>query len=191
MSRATRSAAQSCSTAFGEFGQTHTRTPGEDEGEFECEVDGTSPSAGNPDLAADSEGLTIYRYGRARGYLLASSQGSSSFLVYDLQLAQAAEDLRDRRRHAPTLSTSSDGAMVVGVPLGPSAKGLLATHDGDDEPFDDATSFKLTRWVDIARPLEVDTVSATTRIRASNVMGPRRPGAMGGCEARTQERSSE
>ena len=161
MSRATRSAAQSCSTAFASSASV-TRTPGEDEGEFECEVDGTSPSAGNPDLAADSEGLTIYRYGRARGYLLASSQGSSSFLVYDLS------SLRQLRTFAIGAGTTdavddSDGAMVVGVPLGPTfAKGLLATHDGDDEPFDDATNFKLTRWVDIAAGrLEVDTVSAT------------------------------
>jgi 3-phytase len=148
-----------------EFGQSYTRTPGEDEGEFECEVDETSPSAGNPDLAADSEGLTIYRYGRARGYLLVSSQGSSSFLVFDLS------SLRQLRTFAIGAGTTaavddSDGAMVVGVPLGPTfAQGLLVTHDGDDEPFDDATNFKFTRWVDVARPLEleVDTVSGDPR----------------------------
>jgi myo-inositol-hexaphosphate 3-phosphohydrolase len=56
--------------------------------------------------------------------------------------------------------------MVVGLPLGPTfAEGLLVTHDGDDEPFDDATNFKFTRWVDVARPLEleVDTVSGDPR----------------------------
>jgi 3-phytase len=56
--------------------------------------------------------------------------------------------------------------MVVGLPLGPMfAEGLLVTHDGDDEPFDDATNFKFTRWVDVARPLglEVDTVSGDLR----------------------------
>jgi 3-phytase len=148
-----------------EFGQTYTRSPGEEEGEFACEIDESSPSAGNPDLAADSEGLTIYRYARDRGYLLASSQGSSSFLVYDLS------SLRQLRTFAIGAGVTdpvdeSDGAMVVGVPLGSTfANGLLVTHDGADEPFDGATNFKFTRWEDVASPLglEVDTVSGDPR----------------------------
>jgi 3-phytase len=49
------------------------------------EFDGSSPTAGSEYLAADSEGLTIYPLpGNGRGYLLASSQGSSTFIVYDL-----------------------------------------------------------------------------------------------------------
>ena len=31
------------------------------------------------------------------------------------------------------------------------AKGLLVTHDGDDEPIDGSTNFKFTRWEDVAR----------------------------------------
>jgi 3-phytase len=60
----------------------------------------------------------------------------------------------------------SDGAMVVGVPLGPEfAKGLFVTHDGDDKAFDDATNFKFTRWEDVARPLglAIDTVAGDPR----------------------------
>jgi 3-phytase len=148
-----------------EFGQTYTRAPGEEEGEFDCEIDESSPSAGNPDLAADSEGLTIYRYGNNRGYLLASSQGSSSFLVYDLS------SLRQLRTFAIGADVTdavdeSDGAMVVGVPLGSTfADGLLVTHDGADEPFDGATNFKFTRWEDVASPLglEIDTVRGDPR----------------------------
>jgi 3-phytase len=148
-----------------EFGQSYTRMPGEEEGEFECDVDETSPSAGNPDLFADSEGLTIYRYGRSKGYLLASSQGNSTFIAYDLN---SLTQLRTFAIGAGTTDAvdDSDGAMVVGVPLGPTfAQGLLVTHDGDDEPFDDATNFKFTRWVDVAQPLglEVDTVSGDPR----------------------------
>jgi 3-phytase len=42
------------------------------------------------------------------------------------------------------------------VPLGAKvAKGLLVTHDGDDEPQDDATNFKFTRWQDVADPLRL------------------------------------
>jgi hypothetical protein len=45
------------------------------------------------------------------------------------------------------------------------AQGLLVTHDGDEEPGDDATNFKFTRWQDIAGPLalEIDTVSGNAR----------------------------
>jgi 3-phytase len=60
----------------------------------------------------------------------------------------------------------SDGAMVVGVPLGARYPfGLLVTHDGDDEPFEGATNFKFTRWEDVARPLglTIDTVSGDPR----------------------------
>jgi 3-phytase len=148
-----------------EFGQRYTRTPGEEEGEFECEVDETSPSSGNPDLFADSEGLTIYRYGRSKGYLLATSQGSSTFIVYDLNSLTQLRTFAIGSGSADTVD-DSDGAMVVGLPLGPTfAEGLLVTHDGDDEPFDDATNVKFTRWVDVARPLglEVDTVSGDPR----------------------------
>jgi 3-phytase len=67
-----------------EFGQPYTRTFDPDEEEFVCEIDQDAPSFGNPELAADAEGLTIYRLAGARGYLLASSQGSSEFFVHDL-----------------------------------------------------------------------------------------------------------
>jgi 3-phytase len=41
----------------------------------------------------------------------------------------------------------------------------LVTHDGNDEPFDDATNFKFTRWQDVAAPLglEIDTTSGDPR----------------------------
>ena len=60
----------------------------------------------------------------------------------------------------------SDGAMVVGVALGATfAQGLVVTHDGDEEPGDDATNFKFTRWQDVAgaHGLEIDTVSGDPR----------------------------
>jgi 3-phytase len=130
-----------------------------------CEIDETSPSEGSPYLAADAEGLTIYPLAGRRGYLLGSSQGSSTFVVYDL----------------PSLSTlgtfgiaagttdgvdESDGAMVVAVPLGGTfPRGLLVTHDGDDEPNEDATNFKFTRWEDLATPLglTIDTSTGDPR----------------------------
>jgi hypothetical protein len=41
----------------------------------------------------------------------------------------------------------------------------LVAHGGNDEPFDDATIFKFTRWQDVAAPLglEIDTTRGDPR----------------------------
>jgi 3-phytase len=146
-----------------EFGQEYTRTPDGDE--FVCEIDESSPSAGSDYLRADAEGLTIYRLSGAAGYLLASSQGSSTFLVYNLRSLRLLGTFEIGG--GPTDHVDeSDGAMVVNLPLGTTfAQGLLVTHDGDDEPNEDATNFKFTRWQDVAGPLglQVDTEQGDPR----------------------------
>jgi 3-phytase len=147
-----------------EFGQPYTRTFDPEEEEYVCEIDADAPSSGSDYLVADSEGLTIYRLEGARGYLLASSQGNSTFVVYDLTslrplgtfaIGEGATDAVDE----------SDGAMVISLPLGTFTEGLLVTHDGNDEPFEDATNFKFTRWDDLADALglEIDTSSGDPR----------------------------
>ena len=148
-----------------EFGRDYTRTFDPDEEEFVCEIDPSSPSAGSDYLAADAEGLTIYRLQGARGYLLASSQGDSTFVVYDLTSLKPLRTF-EIGGEATDHVDESDGAMVVGVPLGARYPlGLLVTHDGDDEPHDGATNFKFTRWDDVTRPLEltIDTASGDPR----------------------------
>ena len=147
-----------------EFGVPGTFDPVEEE----C-VPGADPGFGGEHISADVEGLTIYRGGHGRGYLLASSQGDNTFSVF-----------ADRGR-GPWLGSFAisdgivdgvqecDGSAVVNVPLGPAfPKGLLVTQDGDNKPDvvgDDGevrtnTNFKLTRWDDVARafspPLIVD-----------------------------------
>jgi 3-phytase len=93
--------------------------------------------ASSPYLHADAEGLTIYRLQGSRGYLLASSQGSSTFLAYDLtslNLLGTFEIGGGPTDHVD----DSDCAMVVNSPLNSTfSQGLLVTHDGNDEPFDD------------------------------------------------------
>jgi hypothetical protein len=55
--------------------------------------------------------------------------------------------------------------MVVGLPLGAFTQGLLVTHDGDDDPNEDATNFKSragmtspSRW-----GLAIDTTTGNPR----------------------------
>ncbi|MGW0803932.1 phytase [Nonomuraea sp. NPDC002799] len=123
----------------------------------EC-VPGQDRGYGGEHLAADAEGLTIYRGDGGRGYLLASSQGDDTFAVYDrdggAHLAQFRVGPGDRADGAEV----SDGAMVTSASLGGAfPQGLLVVHDGADTPADsdrETTNFKLVDWRKVARILE-------------------------------------
>lgn len=126
-------------------------------------------------LTADAEGLTIYFGPDGTGYLLASSQGSSTFAVYT---REGANDYLGS--FAVTASgdidavDESDGSMVLNVPLGgPFGQGLLVVHDGLNKPevlVEDegelenvSTAFKFVPWARVAEafdpPLLIDTTS--------------------------------
>lgn len=140
-------------------------------------IDQTYPDGSN--LKADVEGLTIYYAGDTEGYLLASSQGDSTFAVYNRE--DGNEYLGSFRIGAADgidKVENSDGADVVNVPLGSQfPSGLFVTHDGANEPAllveDDgeienaSTNFKFVPWENIANalptPLEIDTTSFDPR----------------------------
>ncbi len=106
----------------------------EDNGIYKYDADPTSEnpaatlvtSVGDNGLTADIEGITIYYAANGEGYLIASSQGNSTFKVY--------------QRKAPhnfvkTFTVSSvsgtDGIDVTNVSLGSAfPKGLFIAHDG-------------------------------------------------------------
>jgi 3-phytase len=113
----------------------------------------------------DLEGLTLYDRGKGQGYLLASSQGASEFVVYDrasgayLGKFSIAEDVIDG-------SEQCDGAHVVSNDLGGEfSGGLLVVHDGENTPevrdqngvVRDNTNFKYVPWSDIAKRLGLAT----------------------------------
>jgi 3-phytase len=137
----------------------------EDPGEFECEITGDAPAGvGGEHISADVEGLTIYRAAFGPGYLLASSQGDSTFSAFgDRGLGEHLGTFEIGDGDGIDSVQESDGAAVVNVPLGRLfSRGLFVTHDGDDENAEsrDATNFKLVRWQDVAHafdpPLRVD-----------------------------------
>ena len=130
-------------------------------------------------LTADAEGLTIYYGPDGTGYLLASSQGSSTLVVY-------ARDGNNRYLGSFQVAASgdldgveeSDGSMVLNVPLGEAfPQGLLVVHDGLNDPellLEDegelenvSTAFKFVPWQRIAEafdpPLLIDTESFSPR----------------------------
>ncbi|MGH8603682.1 MAG: phytase, partial [Gammaproteobacteria bacterium] len=155
---------------------------------FDAEPDGSAAgtlvdSVENGRLAADVEGLTLYYAGEGKGYLLASSQGDSTFAVYrregtNTYLGSFYVGARGRIDGVE----ECDGAQVLNVRLGAGfPAGLLVVQDGANEPQrvieDDealeniSTGFKFIPWQRVANafptPLEIDTASFNPR-RVSN-----------------------
>jgi 3-phytase len=154
-----------------EFGVPYDRAPDPAEGGFTCAIRfDRDPGFGGAHLSADAEGLTIYYGAHHRGYLLASSQGDSTFAVYDRNGDNAyLGGFRVADSGAIDGADHSDGAAVINVPLGRAfPRGLFVTQDGDDTPIVRdpggsprvVTGFKLVPWEDIASafacPLAVD-----------------------------------
>ena len=138
-----------------EFGQPAVY----DEETEECTPTGAPPAGvAGTHLSADAEGLTIYRGAGSRGYLLASSQGDSTFAVFgDRGLGGYLGGFAISDGPKTDGVQHSDGAAVVNVPLGRTfPKGLFVTQDGAETPGDaerEPTNFKLVPWERIGGPL--------------------------------------
>ncbi len=113
-------------------------------------------------LEADVEGLTIYYAEDGRGYLLASSQGDSTFATYDRAgNNQFLGSFVVGESGGIDAVEESDGADVINVPLGSQfPSGLVVVQDGANEPQvvaqDDgeleniSTNFKFVPWENVA-----------------------------------------
>jgi len=135
-----------------------------DEASETCQVTGPDPGQGGLHLTADAEGLTIAESG-GRSWLFASSQGDSTFAVYDLH-RQGRYAGGFRVADAPGVDgvQHSDGAAVTSAPVGSAfPHGLLVTHDGENTPVttgDDGaervdTDFKLVPLERVTGPLQL------------------------------------
>lgn len=161
-------------------------------------IEAVKPDGSN--LAADVEGLTIYYAADGKGYLLASSQGDSTYAVFTREgnnnylgnFAIGASGNIDMAASgevsSPILADSveeSDGADVINVPLGSQFPyGLLVVQDGSNDPVvvvnDDgeienvSSNFKFVPWQNVANAfpnsLAVDTTSFNPREPLFNVM---------------------
>ncbi|WP_264924367.1 phytase, partial [Streptomyces sp. A012304] len=132
-----------------------------DEATEEC-VSGGDPGYGGTRLSADVEGLTLLTEADGDGYLLASSQGDSTFAAYDREVADANEYEGGFRVGAtatgPDGSQECDGAAALNAPLGRRyPHGLLVVQDGDDDAGGDertATNFKFVDLGDVLTALD-------------------------------------
>jgi len=130
-------------------------------------------------LVPDIEGLSIYYSDNGTGYLIANSQGDSSYAVFTREgnneylgsfVVGDAADIDQ--------VNESDGLDVVNVPVGDAfPNGLLVLQDGandpqnvvedDEELENNSTNFKFVDWAEVAAsfdfPLDVDTTSYDPR----------------------------
>ena len=112
-------------------------------------------------LAADVEGLAIYYAAKGTGYILASSQGNDSFLVYRREGAnEYVMTFKIGAGRGIDAVRDCDGIDVVSLALGDRfPQGLFVVQDGDNDGGNQ--NFKLVRWEEVAaagKPaLTVDT----------------------------------
>ena len=102
-------------------------------------------------LTADVEGLTIYDAGLGRGYLLASSQGSNTFVIYERGGSNAYVGTFRITAGVHDGVNDTDGIEAVSAALGPAfPKGLFVAQDGSNTRPAANQDFKLVPWEAIA-----------------------------------------
>lgn len=109
-------------------------------------------------LHADVEGLALY-HGKQETYLVVSSQGDNSYVIYD---AQAPFRYRGKFRIGFNLakgidgSSETDGLEVSSASFGvPYENGILIVQDGHKHLPDGAQNFKYIDWKQIAQALRL------------------------------------
>jgi myo-inositol-hexaphosphate 3-phosphohydrolase len=136
---------------------------------------------GSPELVPDLEGLAIYYGPNGTGYLVASSQGDSSYAVYSREGSNSylgSFVVGDNLPAGIDQANETDGLEIINVPLGPTFPfGALLVQDGannpqnavenDGELENNNTNFKFVRWDDVANafetPLMIDPTSYNPR----------------------------
>ncbi|WP_308367405.1 MULTISPECIES: phytase [unclassified Microbulbifer] len=153
----------------GEYGVPWTYEADADE---ECVIHYDQDSGyGGKWLTTDVEGLAIYDGGHGRGYLIASSQGSDTFVIYDRgwgntpigEFRVVADDGIDG-------VNGTDGFDVTNVDVGGEFDdGLLVLQDEPNTPdvYDDEgelrdnANLKFVKWDDVAEAFEPELIVNT------------------------------
>jgi 3-phytase len=128
-------------------------------GEVRVAIDSTEVGGGH--LIADVEGLTIYYESAGVGYLIASSQGSDEYVLYERTGDNAyVGRFRIGDGNGIDATSGTDGIDVSSAALGSLfPRGLFVVQDGNNQ--EENQNFKLVPWETIANaftpPLRVDT----------------------------------
>lgn len=105
-------------------------------------------------LTADVEGISLYRGASAgEGYVVVSSQGDSTFHLYD-RAAPHAWRGRVTTAYGEDAVTGTDGIAVTSAPLGEALpEGLLVVQDDINSHPDAPQNFKLIGWTEVREAL--------------------------------------
>ena len=108
-------------------------------------------------LVADVEGLDIYR-GEDVSWLIASSQGDDSYVVYQLEPWKFVSKFRIGPDYFRGIDGASetDGLAVTNAKLADYPKGVLVVQDGRNRAPEEPQNFKVVDWRDIAQLLDDD-----------------------------------
>ena len=127
--------------------------------------DAEAPATTSPHrLTADVEGLAVYAPPDAApgaGYLIASSQGNWTYVVFD-RVPPHAYRGTFRIADGPRIDGAgeTDGIEVVATPVGPDyPRGMLVVQDGynvDVTGQDEHQNFKVLSWGEVAEALALD-----------------------------------
>jgi 3-phytase len=111
----------------------------------------------NPDLAADLEGIAIYKGpSPEKGYLIVSSQGNSSFAVYQRKSPNVyigSFRIEGNEELGIDAVNGTDGIDVTHLPLGPAFPyGLFVAQDDSNQGPEliNHQNFKLVPWEKVA-----------------------------------------
>lgn len=116
----------------------------------------TADSAAGGHLTADVEGVTLY-YGedKEKGYLICSSQGNSTFQVYERKSNKYIGSFTVGGTSTIDETTETDGCDISNVNLGGLfADGVFICHDHSNDGTDYSNN-KLVKWSDIANALDL------------------------------------
>lgn len=123
--------------------------------DLESETQQLLASVDDGSLVADVEGLDIYDNGTER-LLIASSQGDSSYVVYDLSTGEVLLKFRIDRNRARGIDgvSDTDGIAISSRSLPGYPNGVLVVQDGYNVAFFRNQNFKLIDWLEIESLLE-------------------------------------
>lgn len=119
-------------------------------------VDSVDSSTGGH-LTADVEGVTLY-YGedKNKGYIICSSQGNSTFQIYDRKSNKYKGSFTIGSTSEIDTTTETDGCDVSNVNLGNLfPKGVFIAHDHSNNETE-SSNHKLVPWTEIAQKLNLD-----------------------------------
>ncbi len=115
-------------------------------------------ATGQGRLTADVEGLDVYQRGEAK-YLIASSQGDNSYVVYELPSGTPLVHFRidDDLSEGLDGTEETDGIAVTGTPLAGYPLGLLVVQDGYNRSPRENQNFKGVDWQRVQALIEAQT----------------------------------